>query len=269
MRRENMLDSRHDAWSRISKDKQDSWLHWDGQRSKSTWGLTVLHVGHHVETGTPCDALWHCFLTTCSLQNFKVSQVGFLGKTSKNIEEPNVLRLYDDDSGGVVHQFRSSSVRYRQCINTNGKEFSEVIHFDSFRNFDSFCTHLIGEGSNAWCQDNLKTFLFTRMCQFEQVQLEDCQGTGYTIASWLFDGLFRRTPEPGWVFAGQTQGIAPSRHHRVQESVPQMLSTSTEIPMKFYSFPTFVFSNDFFNLKINLNKRKVSFPFTYCWSFDM
>lgn len=60
--------------------------------------------------------------------------MGVIGNTSKNIEEPNVLRLYNDDSAGVVHQFRSSSVRCRHCINTNGKEFfggyiSILIHF--------------------------------------------------------------------------------------------------------------------------------------------
>ena len=76
-----------------------------------------------------------------------------------------------------------------------------------------------------------------------------------------FDGLFRRTPEPGWVFAGQTQGIAPSRHHRVQESVPQMLSTSTEVTEILFISHVF-FSNDFFNLKSIWTKG-------YCWSFDM
>lgn len=92
------------------------------------------------------------------------------------------------------------------------------------------------------------------MCQFEQVQLEDCQGTGYTIASWL---VWRIVSANAWARLGLCR--SDSRHRTIPAPSCARVSTSDAFD-KYRSyrnsihFPRFFFKW-FFQPKINLNKR--------------
>ena len=86
--------------------------------------------------------------------------------------------------------------------------------------------------------DVKKTLCFTRMCQFEQVQLEDCQGTGYSqqFTSWSVIVF------GGWTRLGLCR--SDSRHRTIPAPSCARVSTSGEKfrqAQKFHEFSTVFF----------------------------
>lgn len=228
-----------------------------------TWGLTVLHVGHHVETGTPCDILWQCNHFCASQKKIEVFQMGAqqITSTHRRTLKTNLLKILQwwfcrrrPSVSELLSQMQAVHQHKRQRVFGGDpfwfiSEFRSILHIWSDR------------GQMLDVKTTLRRFSLRGCANSNKCSWRTAKAPVTRLRRDWFDGLFRRTPEPGWVFAGQTQGIAPSRHHRVQESVPQMLSTSTEVTEILFISHVF-FSNDFFNLKSIWTKG-------YCWSFDM